>query len=265
MIRALPYTRIWFLFIFMNGCWACFAQPNSIEAVTDSTEMELGRADVNESKDFVGQIDKTIITKKKFNASTLQRLKDDPDFNYKQPPTVAETLWDRFWQWVKELVGRLLQGATTTSMGQFLMYVLGIILLSVLIMMLLKVNAFRVFYSGADRGNISNGLFHENIHEMDFEKLIQEAVRKEEYRQGTRLILLYSLKMLADKNLIHWEAGKTNHDYVNELSAGELKIGLNELSFYFDYAWYGNFSINHETFRKVENTFSNWRTKMKES
>ena len=79
---------------------------------------------------------------------------------------------------------------------------------------------------------------------------------------ATRLIFLHALKLLADKHLIDFNPGKTNHDYVEELKISDLKIGLNELSFYFDYAWYGNFTINDTQFQKITNTFSEWRTKM---
>ena len=121
------------------------------------------------------------------------------------------------------------------------MYIVGIVLLTVLIMMLLKVNAFKVFYSGQGANTFTYSALDENIHEMDFEKLIQEATGKNDYRLGVRLVFLYALKMLSDKNLIHWDQGKTNHDYLDELSATEIKTGFNELNSYFEYAWYGNF------------------------
>ncbi|HCM77624.1 MAG TPA: DUF4129 domain-containing protein, partial [Cytophagales bacterium] len=66
------------------------------------------------------------------------------------------------------------------------------------------------------------------------------------YRNGIRLIFLYALKMLADKQYIQWQAGKTNHDYSDELGAGELKTNYNQLSRYFEYAWYGNFLIEED-------------------
>ena len=69
--------------------------------------------------------------------------------------------------------------------------------------------------------------------------------------------------MLSDKHYVVWEQGKTNHDYVAELKAGELKYGFNELSFYFEYAWYGNFAINQEMFKKVETIFSDWKAKVR--
>jgi hypothetical protein len=196
------------------------------------------------------------------SASEVENLKANPDLNYTQPPTVAETLWDRFLRWLNWLLNSLFGKATTTDLGRVLMYTIAGILTIVVIMMLLKVNAFKVFYSGADQGKQAYQVFHENIHEMDFEKLIREATEKNEFRLATRLIFLQALKLLSDKHLIEFNPGKTNHDYVEELITPELKTGLNELSFYFDYAWYGNFSINVTQFEKIKNTFTEWRSKL---
>ena len=229
------------------------------------SEVEIVPADssiTDEEKEFVGEIDTIHIQQRAFHAATLDSLKANPDFDYKQPPTVAETLWSRFMRWLSGFFESLVSGALHTDFGRILIYVVGLVVICIVIMMLLKVNAFKVFYSGADVGKINASFFNENIHEMDFEQLIDAARQKQDYRQATRLVLLYALKLLSDKHLIHWQAGKTNHDYVEELKPGELKTGLSELSFYFDYAWYGNFVINETTFGRVENTFTDWRKKM---
>lgn len=229
------------------------------------SEVEIVPADssiTEEEKEFVGEMDTVQIQQRAFHAATLDSLKANPDFDYKQPPTVAETLWSRFMRWLSEFFQSLVSGALNTDFGRILIYVVGLVVICIVIMMLLKVNAFKVFYSGADVGKVSASFFNENIHEMDFEQLIDAARQKQDYRQATRLVLLHALKMLSDKHLIHWQAGKTNHDYVEELKPGELRTGLGELSFYFDYAWYGNFAINEQTFGRVVNTFADWRKKM---
>lgn len=181
--------------------------------------------------------------------------------NYKRPPTAAESLWDRFWMWIAQLISKMFRTAVDTNWGRLIVYAIGLILLVVLVMLILKVNAFKVLYSG--EGNTKKyQVLDENIHEMDFEKLVQEALDQQDYRRGIRLLFLYALKLLSDKQLIQWESGKTNHDYVVELEKKELKTGLNELSFYFDYAWYGNFLINRDTFNKVQTTFTDWKRKI---
>jgi hypothetical protein len=255
-------------FFFISISIASLGQPFK-SVITDTTDLKnreyttAFEIPVGAEKDFSVPADTTRIEVRKFSQFKIDRLKADPDLNYTQPPTVAETLWDRFLQWLGWLLNSLFGKATSTDLGRFIMYTIAIILIVMVIMMLLKVNAFRVFYSGADHWKQEYQVFHENIHEMNFEKLIQEATEKNEFRLATRLVFLYALKILSDKQLIDFSAGKTNHDYVEELQTGEIKTGLNELSFYFDYAWYGNFSISAEQFQKVKNTFAFWKENVK--
>lgn len=206
-------------------------------------------------------VDSSAVDVRDFSDSKLQSLKEDPDMNYRQPPTIAESLWDRFWMWVGELLQSIFDNAIHTNWGRVIVYAIGIALLIVIVMMILKVNAFRVLY-GAEGSKLKAGVLDENIHEMNFEKLIQEAITTQDYRKGIRLLFLYALKVLSDKHLINWESGKTNNEYVSELKQPELKTGLNELSFYFDYAWYGNFNISEEMFTKVQRIFVNWKEKI---
>lgn len=232
------------------------AQSSGAVADLDTTGYQ------HEKKEFSGINDTLKITTRSFSNAEIDKLRSDPDLNYQQPPTMAESLWDRFKQWIAWFIQRLFEKAVTTDLGRVIMYTLAGIMVIVVIMTLLKVNAFKVFYSGADQAKKSYQVFHENIHEMDFERLIQEATEKNEFRLATRLIFLHALKLLSDKHLIDFNQGKTNHDYVEELTAADLKTGLNELSFYFDYAWYGNFSISDIQFQKIKNTFTVWREKI---
>ncbi len=227
---------------------------------TDSTAFD--SEFYSNEKEFSGASDSADIEIRKFSSADVEKLKADPELNYTQPPTVAESLWDRFKRFINWLFSTLFEKATTTDLGRFYSVSVAIILSIVVIMMLLKVNAFKVFYSGADSGKQNYQVFHENIHEMDFDALIKEATEKKEYRLATRLIFLHALKILSDKQLIDFRPGKTNHDYVEELTTGELKTGLNELSFYFDYAWYGNFAIHETQFQKVKEIFSFWKEKV---
>ena len=224
--------------------------------------VDTAKDETEEHKEFAGSNDTTGVVQKEFNQAEVQKLKNDPELNYKQPPTVAENLWTRFKRWIGDLFSSLFTGTIGTNWGRVVLIVLGVALLVIIVMLILKVDAFKVFYSGADSGQIKGNVFHENIHEMDFEKLIREANTNGEYRLGVRLTFLYALKTLSDKHLIEWNVGKTNHDYVNELKAAELKTGLNELSFYFDYAWYGGFTINQEIFQKVNGIFKSWKDKV---
>lgn len=207
-------------------------------------------------------VDTAAIIHRKFSEDQIQKLKSDPELNYQAPPTVAESLWDRFKRWLFDFIADLFNGATTSTMGWIVVYVLGGALLIYLVLTLLRVNAFRLFFSGGDVSKDSYTVLHENIHEMDFEKLISEAVSHNDFRLGTRLVFLYALKILADKHLVDWDPGKTNRDYQEELKRADLKEGFNDLSLYFDYAWYGNFEVSPDIFQRMQHDFLNWRNQV---
>jgi hypothetical protein len=211
-----------------------------------------------DGEDAQGLPDSSVVAVRGFDGDVLSSLKSDPDLTYKEPPTIAETLWDRLLAILRELLDSMVEGAVTTDWGRLISYTIGIILLVALIMMVLKVDAFKVFFKGETESRLPYNILDENIHEMDFDKLIAEATANREYRKGVRLLFLKSLKILSDKDLIHWEQGKTNHDYMAELTKEDLKPGFNELNHYFEYTWYGNFSINSDTFQKIQNVFTTW-------
>jgi hypothetical protein len=216
----------------------------------------------SEIEDSWAPNDSTNVEARNFSATTIDRLKSDESLRYEEAPTIAESLWDRALLLFKQFLDSLFTGAVKTNWGRVFSYIFGLVLIIILIMMILRVNAFKVFYSGQGASTIPYSALHENIHELDFDKLIQEATAEGDYRKAIRLLFLHSLKMLADKNFIHWEQGKTNHDYLSELTVANLKEGFNELNYYFEYAWYGNFKVNHELFLKVQHAFTNWRQRI---
>jgi len=248
------------LFVVSNAI-AFSQEADSVAYDPDATYTE----EINDDDlpDSTGPSDSTHVSIRDFDPETLEDLKGDPSLQYKEPPTIAESLWDRFVVWLKQFLDAIFESAVETDWGRVFSYIIGIIIIVALIMMVLKVNAFRVFYGGHGADTFKHQVLDENIHEMDFEKLIQAAMAQNDYRTGVRLVFLYSLKMLSDKNLIHWDQGKTNHDYINELKAADLKNGFNELNYYFEYAWYGNFKINREMFSRVQVIFDEWKRKLR--
>lgn len=252
--------RIFLFFICFFVSAESFSQ-DSDSSVNQSDVVEI--QDEYEEKDSYAFPDSSEITTRSADSETLQRLKSDPELQYKEPPTIAESLWDRFVLWLRQLFSSVFESAFSTDWGRVLAYVVALILLVVLIMAILRVNAFKVFSSGAGAGTFRYNTLDDNIHEMDFDKLIEEAMSKKDYRLGVRLVFLYALKMLSDKDHIHWDQGKTNHDYLEELKMAELKPGFSDLNYYFEYAWYGNFNINAEMFNHVQDIFKTWRSNIK--
>lgn len=238
-----------FLLFLLCVTLACLGQDETIPVES----MIPGFGD---SSDPVGMTDTVVIEERSFDQARVESLKNDPDFQYKEPPTIAESLWDRFLLWLGELLNSFFDSAVTTDWGRIISYILGLAVLVIVIMAILKVDAFKVFYRAQGASPVRHDVIDENIHEIDFEKEIQLAVDQKDYRKGIRLLFLFALKILSDQHLIAWEQGKTNHDYVNEVREEAMRNWLRQLSYYFDYAWYGNFMVSREMFDRVNNVFA---------
>ena len=208
-----------------------------------------------------GKADSSVVAARPFNESTLDDLRQDSDLQYKEPPTIGENFFERFWRWLGELLGSIFRNATYTDWGRVVSFILGIAVLVLVIMMILKIDAFKVFYSGEGANKLQYNVLDENIHEIDFETEIQKALDMNDQRRAVRLVFLYALKILSDKQYINWEQGKTNHEYVRELKDENLRPGFDQLSYYFDYAWYGNFHVTREVFDQVNGVFKDWKRK----
>jgi len=246
-----------FLFFVSIGS---YAQSDSTAVVLDTAQY-FEAEEEKKLEDATAPDDSTAVTVREFDESRMNELRDDDMLYYKEPPTVAETLWDRFIRWLLELLSRLFSSAIQTDWGNFFTWVLFIAIGVVVVITLLKVDAWRILTGKG--AAIKHEVLEENIHEMDFENLIREALAQKDYRKGIRLIFLYALRLLSDRQLIHWQSGKTNLDYVSELDHQELKPGFSRLSYFFEYAWYGNFLVNEATFNKVNQIFQDWRQKVK--
>lgn len=201
------------------------------------------------------------IVHRHFDKAKVDELKNDAELTYSLDKATV-SLWDRFWRWFGQVINDLFFETESNEWGRFAVYTGFVLLLIYVIIKLLKLDALKMFYGRAERSPIKYTVLEENIHEMDFERLIEEAKNKNDFRLAIRLIFLYSLKMLSDKQHIYWEPGKTNHDYLNELQRKELKSGLRELNYYFEYTWYGNFMVNSSLFTTVNQSFLTWRNKI---
>jgi hypothetical protein len=100
---------------------------------------------------------------------------------------------------------------------------------------------------------------HENIHEINFKESILDFERQKDYRSAIRYHFLFVLKRLSDQKLINWNPEKTNKEYLSELKIAKLKSGFQELSYIFDYVWYGDFDVNEERYRHFEEKFSQFK------
>ncbi|SFN51028.1 hypothetical protein SAMN05421594_3071 [Chryseobacterium oleae] len=254
-----------FLLIFFSICPVYAQDEDGGETVEDYIVDSLGtghyrnmlRAD---SVLILKPVSENTLYPKKFKENIQSRYKGNEfDYSVSKPK-------ESFFQKLMRKIDRILQSmfgetvfTNSAQITTILIRLFAIILVGFLLYFIIK------FLLGKD-GNLFFGKknkkidinaeeLHENIHEINFPESIAKFEREGDYRSAVRYQFLFILKKLSDKKQINWNPEKTNKDYVAELKDGNLKSEFSGLSYIFDYVWYGEFSIDEQSYLKFKNQY----------
>jgi hypothetical protein len=194
-------------------------------------------------------------------STALDKYLSDSDFQYDNTGVVNPTLWEQFKAWLWSLLERFLSDNpdTVSTVWDWIYYIL---IAGVIIFVIFRL--FGMTFTGAFRKSVQNGLavelLGEDIHDMNFDQLIEEAAAQQNYRKAVRLLYLRTLKELTDREYIRWSPDKTNREYVHELSNSDMRKMFEHLTLLFEYIWYGDFPVDRTLFEQARSLFNDFRT-----
>jgi hypothetical protein len=204
--------------------------------------------------------------------SILAKFKENIPSRYKGKDFDYTTVKPRmsFFEKLMQKIERILQsifGETIfTKSGNFagvLLRFFAIVLVGFLLYFIIKFllgkNGNFLFGKKNRKVDIKDEELHEDIHEINFPESILKFEKSGDFRSAVRYQFLFTLKKLSDKKLIVWNQEKTNKDYVSELKAPHLKDEFYNLSYIFDYVWYGEFAIDEENYLKFKNQYQSFK------
>ena len=204
-------------------------------------------------------IDSSKITVRKLNDEEQKKLLENKDYKYDRIGPVPKSLWDRFWEWFWRQVGKVFE-TKGGNIGWHIFEYLLIAAAIVLIVLLIVKNDIRaLFYGRGASVPIDFKEFEEDINKIDFDKLIEDALSKKDFRKAVRLHFLKLLKELTDHNLIKWQLDKTNNDYSMELANSRYNSTFKELSLMYEYIWYGDFHLDETNFMSTIAKFKEFK------
>lgn len=105
-----------------------------------------------------------------------------------------------------------------------------------------------VFGRSSDRKILSVKDIENNLQTTDFNALIANAVKKNEFRLAVRYYYLWTLKLLAARGLIQYDVEKTNTDYLAEIKNLPVKNQFAYTAYLYNYIWYGEFPVDGDGF-----------------
>jgi len=197
-----------------------------------------------------------------FDAQKLRSYSQQTDFKYDQAAPVDDSLWNQFWAWFwRKLTGI----ARINYSGNFFRYLIISVFIVFIVFVVIKFTGvdFKLFMGKSKAVVIPYAESTDNIHDIDFNTEIDQAIQSANYRLAVRLMYLLSLKKLNSRNLINWQPEKTNQTYIREIADPQQREQFSSLTTQFEYIWYGEFFIDQENFKQLRNSYDQFNTALR--
>jgi Domain of unknown function (DUF4129) len=209
------------------------------------------------AKAIVQQLDQSNISCRRPAQERLNDYRNDRDYQYGQDTAPPQNPIAQFWYW---LMKQLSDFFISKSFDSFWQYVILAVVAVLALWLIWKADFVKgLFVSQSENQNgLDYETLTENIHELNFGDLLENARSQHNYRLAVRYLYLQTLKKLADAQLISWQPNKTNRMYANELSANVNGSNFENITRQFEYVWYGERPIIESEFMDIQSEFNDF-------
>lgn len=204
--------------------------------------------------------------RREFDPVKLEKFRKDPDFKYERQEgnkLESEEYADRIRGGQGKTGGERPfrnynpGGATSiTGAGQVIMWILIVLAGVALIYFIANAGIkFGKKKTEPEEEDAGADPLEEDIHELEFDPLIRDAIARKQYRLAIRLLYLRTLRLLSEARMIQWRREKTNMEYLFELKAQELRNDFSDLTLLFEQCWYGELLPDAPVFESAVDSF----------
>lgn len=187
----------------------------------------------------------------------LNSYKSNPDFDYERKSESSMTFFEKIIEWIKDKIRTLFYDEEYATVSDVIMYSLMGIALLIIISGIFKTETRNIFAKNTPASSIYYDESEENIHELNFDELIAQTLRNQNYRLALRLTYLKLLKDLDSANIIKWRGDKTNHELIIQIKQQQISTPAKELTRKFENIWYGGIEINEDGYASYRNAYNN--------
>lgn len=182
----------------------------------------------------------------------IEKYRQNNDFKYiKQAPAID--FWGIVLKWLLVFLETVF---SDNGVAPYIRYTVIILVIAFSISKIFGSNFSGIFIKNK-KTTKENGFNYGNddIHKIDFEKEIKNAIKNQNFRLATRFLYLKLLKVLNEIEYISWQPGKTNSSYQYELEDTNISNSFKRLSGIYEYSWYGHFELNQAEFEQLSGKF----------
>lgn len=185
----------------------------------------------------------------------IEKYQNDDRFKYGESFFLTDIL-AKLLAWLQDFYKRIASNTNSVAgIVKTLFYILAVVvLIATITYIVLRIKGVNLksFFGKKKIDTPDINFYTEDVNVMDFETLIASAIKNKNYRLAIRFLYLKNLKELSDKHIIKWDITKTNISYQSEIRDVKLRSMFLEITFIFDYVWYGEFIVDAYQFEIIE-------------
>ncbi|MGI0107744.1 DUF4129 domain-containing protein [Salinimicrobium sp. WS361] len=197
-----------------------------------------------------------------FSEETIDKFQQDPDYDYSEV-TAEDNWWTKFKRYLSLQWQRFLDWIFGDYEAPFLLafflkilpYLLLGLLLALVLYLFTKLAPGNNIFGTPSGGEVHFSEEEKIIKTRDIRKLIDKAIAAENYRLAIRYHFLYILQQLSRKELVSYDAAKTDEEYVLEIQDPQLQNRFRRLNRIYDFVWYGDFTTTATDYQKIRKEF----------
>jgi hypothetical protein len=195
-----------------------------------------------------------IVEERIFDQQKLEKFKNDKNFRYETKESYVELWWKRskskFFDWIKKKFNVSFEN--TLAFQDLLVYLIMILGFVAFAVALRKMTIKNFIFSKPAKPVAEWSFIEDNIHEINFDSEINQALNNENYRLAIRLIFQKTLKYLDENEFITWQPQKTNKQYIYEIKNSNLRNQLKSITLIFEKTWYGEYPSTRDEYEKCK-------------
>ena len=188
----------------------------------------------------------------------LTEISNDERYFYNEVKTEM-SLWDRFMLWFRNLLDKWISSDFMSLFLKISASIAFVLILVLLINQIMKGELKNAVKSKGNRAILNLNATPENIDDIKYEELIQEALLKRNYALAVRYLYQKCLVILKEQELIEWKSDKTNYDYLFELGSHPSASHFDRLTYFYEYVDYGDFKINEQQFNTIHHVYQQFK------
>ncbi len=210
---------------------------------------------------YAQQVHQVVEVQRIPSEESINKYRQNPAFDYAEKAH-GPTLWERILRAIIRFFRIKPDSYAETFLTRDIWYILFVIVLAATIYTFFKSEIHGLFYKSPS-ATVEMHVLEEDIHSLNFDTQINDAVQKKNFRYAIRLYYLQNLKELNDRGLISWKGHKTNYDYLQELNGKPLFNSFSGITQLFNWIWYGDFSLSEEEFGQFKTEFIQFSNQLK--